>query len=314
MEGVVKPLSTDLRRRIIEAHENREGTQTQIAKRFKVSRKTVYNVLRRWQEEDSLEPRPHGGGRSPSVTPEQEEKLRSALEEQPDLTLEELRQRCGISSSLASVDRAMRRMGITRKKKSVRYAEQLEDEIDAERQEWLAAVEDVDPARFVFLDESNAKTDMARRYARAPRGERALGWVPDARYESLTMLSSLDFQGRCECVVYEGGTTVDVMRTYAQEWLAPTLGPGDIVAMDNLSAHHNTEVVEAIESTGAEVWFLPRYSPDFNPVEKLWSKLKASLRATAKRTKDGLVKAIGEALQKVSLTDAQNWFHHCLSV
>ena len=107
---------------------------------------------------------------------------------------------------------------------------------------------------------------------------------------------------------------MDVVRTYVQKQLAPTLGPGDIVAMDNLSAHHNTEVVEAIESTGAEVWFLPRYSPDFNPVEKLWSKLKASLRAAAERTKDGLIKAIGEALNRVSSTDAQNWFHHCLSV
>lgn len=187
----------------------------------------------------------------------------------------------------------------------------MDDEIDRERQEWLHDIEDIPAERFVFLDESNAKTNMTRRYGRALRGERVVDYVPDARYESLTMLSALDHQGRTTCVVYEGGTDIPVMRLFAEEFLAPMLQPGQIVVMDNLSAHHDAGVVAALEATGAEVWFQPRYSPEFNPIEKMWSKVKARLRTIKARAKETLTKAIGEALEAVTPTDAANWFQSC---
>jgi transposase len=308
----MRAYSTDLRERIVRAHEDGEGTQQELAERFGVSLRCVQMLLRRWREDGTVEPRPRGGGQVAKVSPEQEEQLRKALREQPDATLGELRERCGIRASLTAVFRALRRMGVTRKKKTLRHAEQLEDEVDAERRQWLADVADENPGRFVFLDQSNAKTDMTRRYGRAPRGERVVGYVPDSRYESLTMLSSLDWEGTTHCVVYEGGTDVAVMRTFVEEVLAPTLSPGDVVAMDNLTAHHDPAVVAAVEATGAEVWFLPRYSPDMNPVESMWSKVKASLRDAAARTKEALVDAVADALDAVTPEDARHWFEHCL--
>lgn len=311
----MKPYSTDLRERIVRAYEDGEGTQRELAERFDVSLRCVQMLLHRWREDSTVEPKPHGGGQPAKISPPQEDHLRKALQEQPDATLEELRQHmrehCGIEVSVMSVHRTLLRMGITRKKKTPQPAEQLDDEIDRERQAWLMDVEDVAPERFIFFDQSNAKTNMTRRYGRAPRGERVLGYVPDGRYESTTMLSALDYEGAIRCVVYEGGTDVSVLRTFVEGCLAPALGPGDIVSMDNLRTHHNPEVVAAIEATGAQVWHLPRYSPDMNPVEPMWSKVKAYLRKAAARTKKDLLDAIGKALDTITPTDAKNWFHHC---
>jgi transposase len=308
----MRPYSTDLRERVVRACEAGEGTQAEVAERFGVSRRFVQTLVRRWREDGTLEPRPHGGGQPAKVSPEQEQQIRQVLQERPDATLAEIRDACGVEGSLSCVERALKRMGVTRKKKVLRYAEQLEDEVDVERQQWLATVADEDPRRFVFLDEANAKANMTRLYGRAPRGKRVLGYVPDRRYESLTMLSALDYDGTTHCVVYDGGTDAGVMRTFVEQCLGPTLGPGDVVAMDNLSAHKDDAVVAAIEATGAEVWFLPRYSPDMNPLEKMWSKVKGLLRDAAARTKDALVDAIGRALDAVTPDDARHWFEHCM--
>ena len=101
------------------------------------------------------------------------------------------------------------------------------------------------------------------------------------------------------------------MQTYVEIFLATTLGPGDIVAMDNLSSHKNVEVIAMIEATGAEVWFLPRYSPDYNPIEEMWSKVKAYLRKVEARSRKALINAIGKALESVTAQDAAGWFAHC---
>lgn len=166
----------------------------------------------------------------------------------------------------------------------------------------------MNPKRFKFLDQSNAKTNMTRLYGRAPRGKRVVDHVPDGRWESLTMLAALGHDGTTVPMVYPGGTDVSAMQTFVERWLAPTLKSGDIVAMDNLSSHHHPEVVAAIEATGAEVWFLPRYSPDYNPIEQMWSKVKSHLRKAAARSKKALVHAIGRALKTITTQDAAGWF------
>ena len=162
----------------------------------------------------------------------------------------------------------------------------------------------------MFLDESNAKTTMTRLYGRAPRGERVKDYVPDGRWHSMTMLTALRHDGTTTAMVYEGGTDIMAMQTFAESFFKATLKPGDIVAMDNLTSHRNPEVVAAIEATGAEVWFLPRYSPDYNPIEEMWSKVKSYLRKVAARTEDALIQAIREALENVTAQDAAGWYGH----
>lgn len=190
-------------------------------------------------------------------------------------------------------------------------AEQLRPDVVAERTAWDIKTQGVNPSRYVFLDEANAKTTMTRLYGRAPRGERVVDHVPDGRWSSTTMLAGIDWNGAGPCMTYSGGTDVPTMQAFVEQLLAPVLRPDHIVVMDNLNSHKHADVVAAITATGAQVWFLPRYSPDLNPIEKMWSKMKARLRKVAARTTSALITAIGEALATVTPTDARNWFKHC---
>lgn len=197
------------------------------------------------------------------------------------------------------------------KKKSLRAQEQLDPEVAAQRREWVERTADIDPDRFVFLDQSHAKTTMTRTYGRAPRGQRVADHVPAGTYHSTTMMGAVRRDGTVAAMVYEGGTDVPVMQTFAETELRRIVRPGDIVVMDNLSAHKDPEVIAAIERLGASVWHLPPYSPEFNPIEQMWSKVKEVLRSIKARTAEALLEAIGVALRAVTATDAQGWFAHC---
>ncbi|MHC4994575.1 MAG: IS630 family transposase [Planctomycetota bacterium] len=167
--------------------------------------------------------------------------------------------------------------------------------------------------QLVFLDESSAKTNMTRLYGRAPRGQRCRFARAHGHWKTTTMLSAIRSQGVIESasVVFEGATTAEVFVGYVQQMLAPSLRGGDIVVMDNLAAHKVTGVVEAIEAVGATVWYLPPYSPDLNPIEKMWSKVKSHLRQAAAKTIDGLNDAIGDALRSVGPEECRNYFRSC---
>jgi transposase len=152
---------------------------------------------------------------------------------------------------------------------------------------------------------------MTRTYGRAPRGERVVDHVPAGKYHSTTMMGALRLDGTVAAMVYEGGTDVPVMEAFAGTELRRILRPGDIVVMDNLNAHKDPLVIDAIEQAGATVWHLPPYSPDFNPIEQMWSKVKSILRSLKARTAEALLDAIGVALRAVTAADAQGWFAHC---
>jgi transposase len=193
----------------------------------------------------------------------------------------------------------------------VRAQEQLDPETVALRREWSEWMGEIDPERFIFLDESNAKTTMTRRYGRAPRGERVVDHVPAGEYHATTILGALRYDGTVAAMVYEGGTDVAVMQAFAAGELQTILRPRDIVVMDNLSAHKDAGAIAAIEAAGAIACFLPPYSPDLNPIEKMWSKVKEILRSAKARTADALLDAIGMALRAVAIDDAEAWFEHC---
>jgi transposase len=169
----------------------------------------------------------------------------------------------------------------------------------------------LDLTRLVFVDETGAKTNMTRRYGRAPGGQRVLDGAPHGHWGTTTLLSSIRLDATTAPMVIEGPTDQDVFEAYVQQVLAPSLRPGDVVVLDNLSSHKSAAVEAAILATGAEVWFLPPYSPDFNPVEQLWSKVKAFLRALKARTLDALIEAIRRALLRVTAADVIGWFTHC---
>jgi transposase len=152
---------------------------------------------------------------------------------------------------------------------------------------------------------------MTRLYGRAPRGHRVVGSIPKNWGHNVTLLAALSTTGVEATMTIEGATDTDVFCAYISEVLSPTLRTGDIVVMDNLSAHKAQRVRELIEARGARVMYLPPYSPDFNPIERCWSKIKTYLRAAKARTSERLDEAIKRAFETVTEADARAWFKHC---
>jgi len=152
---------------------------------------------------------------------------------------------------------------------------------------------------------------MTRRCGRAQRGQRVHASAPAGRWQTTTMLSSLRLDGSTACMTVEGDTDTEVFQTFVREVLCPALRPGDLVVMDNLSPHKQDPALRLIEAAGATVRFLPACSPDLNPIEKMWSKVKQFLRSAQARTGEELQAAIAAALACVSARDARNWFASC---
>ena len=169
----------------------------------------------------------------------------------------------------------------------------------------------MDLTKLVFIDESGAKTNMTRLYGRAKNGARAVDAAPGGQWDTTTMISSVRLDGSTAPMVIKGATNKEVFKVYVQKFLLPTLNKGDVVILDNLSAHKGKEIRELIESAGIELWYLPPYSPDLNPIEKMWSKVKAILRKLKARTEAELIAAIATALEQVTASDAKNWFKSC---
>ena len=187
----------------------------------------------------------------------------------------------------------------------------------AERDEWLRAARKVvvagtlDARSLVFVDEMGTNTSLSPLYAWAPRGERASCSVPRNRGPNTTLLSSMTLEGMGTSLAVEGATNREVFETYVEQILAPTLRSGQVVVMDNLTAHKGDRVKELIEERGCKLIYLPPYSPDFNPIEEAFAKIKALVRKAEARTREALVEAIGRGISMVTAEDAQGFFDHC---
>jgi transposase len=169
----------------------------------------------------------------------------------------------------------------------------------------------MDPARFVFLDETGTATNMTRRYGRSRSGTRLIAAVPHGHWCTTTFIAGLRQSGIVAPLVLDGPITGPAFRAYVEQFLAPALAPGDVVVLDNLAAHRVDGVRQAIAAAGAAILYLPPYSPDLNPIEQLFAKLKALLRKAAARTKDELWQAIGCLLASVSSGECANYLNHC---
>lgn len=168
-----------------------------------------------------------------------------------------------------------------------------------------------DPARLVFLDETWATTAMARTRGYAPKGERLIAAVPHGHWETTTFVAGLRLTGMVAPMVADGALTGDLFVAYVRQQLVPVLRPGDVVVMDNLACHKVAGVGEAIRAAKAEVRYLPAYSPDLNPIENAFSKLKRLLRKAAERTVDGLWSCLGRLIDEFHPDECRNYFRHC---
>ena len=178
------------------------------------------------------------------------------------------------------------------------------------RRRWIRQQGLLDASSLVFIDETSVNTSMARLYGRCPRGERLIGRVPFGTWETLTFVAGLRCDEMTAPLVIEGAMNGESFLSYVEQCLAPALNRGDIVVMDNLRAHKVAGVEAAIEAVGAELRYLPKYSPDLNPIEMCFSKLKAYLRKAAERTQRSLRRRIGLFVPRLGADECSNYFAH----
>ncbi|HJY48501.1 MAG TPA: IS630 family transposase [Stellaceae bacterium] len=303
-----KPYSQDLRERVIATVD--AGTRVCAAARlFLVSVSYVSKVVGRCRSSGERTARVGRAGRKPKLAGH-DEALRARVAAHPDATLEELLAWLAaeheIKVSIGCLWNRLKFLGLPLKK-SRRAAEQDRSDVAEARDEWRASQPDLNPERLVFIDETGAATDMARRYGRCPRGQRLVASVPWGHWKTTTFVAALRVEGITAPCVFDGPMDGPCFRAYIEQFVVPILRPGDIVVMDNLSSHKVVGIREAIEAAGAELRYLPPYSPDLNPIEQFFAKLKALLRKAAARTIDALFAAIADALTAVSPQECQNY-------
>ncbi len=199
----------------------------------------------------------------------------------------------------------------TAQKKSLHAAERETERVRQRRVEYESRVKTEVLSKLKFLDEAGSNLAMTRLYGRGAKGERVIETVPQNYGENITMLATLSVAGIEAPMTINGAVDGIVFKVYVAQVLCPTLKSGDVVVMDNLPAHKVAGIRELIEDKGAKLIYLPPYSPDLNPIEKCWSKIKTYLRAAKARTREGLEKALKEALLLITTEDAAGWFRSC---
>ena len=304
---MARPYSQDLRDRVIGSVTSGRSCRATAAL-FGVSVASVVKWSQRFRATGSAAAKQMGGHR-PRVLSGEREWLLARIAEKPDLTLRRLLAELaarGVVVGYGTLWAFFDREAISFKK-SLFASEQDRPDVARRRARWQQHQGRLDPKRLVFIDETWAKTNMTRRRGWSPRGKRLVAKVPHGRWRTLTFLGAL----RCDrieapCVI-DGPINGISFRAYVEQFLAPTLTPGDVVVMDNLGSHKSQAVRALIRAAGAKLFFLPRYSPDLNPIEQVFAKLKTLLRTTDPRTIPDTWKNIGSLLDRFTAAECANY-------
>jgi transposase len=307
-------LSRDIREKVVKAIA--EGMScSQAATRFDIGPATAVRWAKRVETTGEVAPLKMGGDRRSQHLEAHADFILAQIAEKPDMTImelrEKIRERHGLGFGYGTVWRFLARHRITRKKKTGHASEQEREDVAAAREAWFEGELDLDPLKLVFIDETAISTKMARRYGWAPQGERCRASVPFGHWKTTTLIAALRFDRVDAPMTIDGALDGDSFLAYVEQVLAPTLSAGETVVMDNIPVHKVAGVREAIAAKGAGVLHLPAYSPDFNPIEKSFSKIKSILQRIAARTADALQAAVGEALRSFTPDECRNYFAAC---
>ena len=302
------PYALDLRARVVATF--RSGmSRFETARLFKVSESSVQRWARLDLEKGDLAAQPMGGNR-PFALAGKCDRILERIAQQPDLPLRallaELHDR-GLKVSYFAVWNIVDRAGLSYKKKSLHASEQGRPNVARRRLQWQQRQDQVDAKRLVFIDETWAKTNMTPIRGRCPVGQRLVAKVPHGHRKTLTFVAALRGDGIYAPCLLDQSINAVSFRTYVEQFLVPTLRPGDVVVMDNLSSHKGKAIRKAIQAAGAKLIFLPPYSPDLNPIEQVFAKLKTLLRKANVRTIEAVTEAIGKLLDEYTVAECANY-------
>jgi transposase len=302
------PYTPDLRERVVATF--RSGlSRAETAALFRVSESSVQRWSRLERTTGSVAAQPMGGQR-PFALAGERDRILGRIAQQPDLPLRallaELRDR-GIKGSYFALWNIVDRAGLSYKKKSLHASEQDRPKVARRRLQWQQRQHAVDPKQLVFIDETWAKTNMTPTHGRCPVGQRLVAKVPHGHRKTLTFVAALRCDGiTAPCLLNQPINAIS-FRTYVEQFLVPTLRPGDVVVMDNLSSHKGKAIRKAIQAAGAKLIFLPPYSPDLNPIEQVFAKLKTLLRKANARTIPAITEAIAKLLDEYTVEECANY-------
>lgn len=309
------PHPAALRDRVVEAYVNGEGTYEEIAERFRVGVASVDRWVALQRNNGSTAPAPMGGARGDRLIDEDGEKwIVDALGDVPDATIAELveayeREKL-VRVSWETMRSTVARLGFTRKRGALRAPAAWSEAVVKERKDYAEKVPKFDTGRLVFLDETWASTALHRTYGWSRAGEQVFLEAPH-RGRGFTVIGAIALDGVRAKSILEGSVDGPVFLTWLRDQLGPALRPGDVVVMDNLRTHKVEGVEEIIAARGAEVMYLPRYSPEYNPIELCWAYIKASVRRIPRRTLDRLRLAVESAWCRVTTDLCVAWTEHC---
>lgn len=279
-----------------------------------VGRASANRWSSRFKKTGDISAKPTGGPRNVKLTESAIKVLLAIVEETPDLTLQELVDKLSESTQTkvcrSTLSRFFKKRKITLKKKNLVAEEQKSERVQQLRERFVVWQKGQDWRRLVFVDEAGCHTSMTRPRAWGLRGRRVKGYVPRNRGAVTTMIGALTCDGVEAMMTIQGATTALVFLAFVEKVLAPRLHKGDLVVLDNLGAHKDRRVREAIERAGAKLIFVPPYSPDLNPIEEAWAKIKHRLRSIGARTHAALDEALRQVIEEVTLKDARAWMRH----
>ncbi len=302
------PYSFDLRERVVGAVAGGMGRQ-KAAALYRVSHSSAIRWTRRKAGTGSPAALPMGG-KKPFALADEATWIRARVAEKPDITgrelLAELTGR-GVDVSYYGVWNFLDRAALSFKK-SLRASEQDRADVARRRQQWKQRQGMVSAARLVFIDETWAKTNMTRMHGRCAKGQRLVAKVPHGHRRTLTFVAGLRCDGIAAPCVFDGPINTESFLAWVVQFLVPSLRPGDIVVMDNLSSHKDPAIRRAIRDAGGKLFFLPRYSPDLNPIEQAFAKLKTLLRKENARSFEQVETAIGKLLKQLTPAECRNFF------
>ncbi|WP_139375931.1 IS630 family transposase [Sphingopyxis flava] len=307
---MARPYSNDLRERVAAAVAGGRRCR-EVAALFDVSVSSVVKWSQRQRTTGSAAAKRMGGHRKRLLEPHRDLVI-GRLREEPDLTLKALVAELaehGITTCPVSVWRLVRSEGMSFKK-SLFAEEQARPKIARRRAQWKKYQGRLDPTRLVFIDETWAKTNMTPIRGWAPRGSKLVAHAPFGKWRTLTFLAALRHDRIDAPCVLDGPINGQLFTAYVEQFLVPTLLPGDIVIMDNLGSHKGQAVRKAIRAAGARLLFLPPYSPDLNPIEQVFAKLKLLMRKAAERTVEDTWKRIGTLLDAFSPSECANYLRN----
>jgi transposase len=308
----MKPYSLDLRSRMF--NYSLTHTVRETAKIFSVSPNTIQLLRNLFYETGQLGPRPKGAVRPRAVSEEGELFLKALLLKEVDLTLEELRERYaqtyGVTVSRGAMHDTLQRLGLTLKKKSTYDPKKDIEEIQLETEQYHQQVDDIPLDDRLYLDETGARLNMTLPYGRSPQGERVYDEKPTSPGETVSTVAVLTPQGLERPWRYQGSLTAQWFVAYLDVYLLPLLLTGKVLIMDNHPVHRSRWVQSFLKRHNIRYIFLPRYSPELNPIEEAWSKFKQYLKRAKARTLDDLLEAMDKAAKTISSEDSLGYFQH----